>query len=331
MTNKLNHVIPCFSSLRSLTLLTGQSLSVETLAALCRFVNLQDLYIHASHLDAEEFTQAVSSPPSQSFPALRSLRIRAQRSLFRAIFDVLPHGTLESLYLETEEAAQGPSAWSPTFTLIASKAADTLIDFTLDQILDPEEMEANLSTSETYTRFALETLRPLCKLRALRRLTIDAMLLPDFADRDIDQMATWWPKLEHLDVGEAADVLEHAAHAPKITIKALHYLAKRCPNLRSLSIPLDSSECGQSDVAPSTMEDTVRQKVLERLAVGPPPPEEHITTFVRSVLEIFPCLREIECTSAETSLSVEVQTVVKEHALDVEHPKGTSDGFAGGQ
>lgn len=328
MPAKLERIIPSFSSLRSLTLLTGQSLSAETFAAISQYTSLQDIYVHASHIDADDFTQAISSHTSQPFPSLRSLRIRAQRSLFCAILDVLPHGTLESLYLETEDPAQGPSAWNTTFTLIASKASDTLVDLTLDQILDLEEMDANLSTSTTDTRLALETLQPLSKLRVLHRLTIDAMLLPDFTDRDVDQMATWWPELEHLDLGELPDVQEHAG-TPKITTKALHCLAKRCHNLRSLSIPLDSSSC--TDEPNRGAKNTARQKVLERLIVGPPPADKHIAAFVRSILEIFPGVKEIECTYGEKSLSMEVQTVFKEHPLDVEYPKGTSDGFANGQ
>lgn len=326
MATTLDHIIPSFASLRSLTLLTSSSLSVDTLAALGELGNLQDLYVHASNLDADDFTQAISLQTSQPFPVLHNLRIRAQRSLFCAILDVIPSDTLRSLYLETEESAQGPSAWNPTFTLIAAKASNTLIDVTLDQILDPEELESNLTTSGADTRFAIETLQPLGKLRALRRLTIDAMLLPDFTDRDIDQMASWWTQLEHLDLGGLPDGQDHA-EVPKITTAALRALAKRCPRLRSLSIPLDSASCSQEPCGAVV----VQQKALERLVVGPPPADEHVAAFVRSVIHIFPCVREIECASADKSLSVDVQGAGRAHALDVEHPKGTSDGFANGQ
>lgn len=332
MSAKLDHTILSFSSLRSLVLLTGSSLSAGTLAALGCFPNLQDVYIHASHISAEDFTEAISTHSrSQPFPALRSLRIRAQRSLFRAILDVIPRGSLQSLYLETEEPVQGPSAWNPTLTLIALKAADTLFDLTLDQILDPEEIEATLSTSGADTRFALETLQPLSTLRALRRLTIDAMFLPDFTDRDIDQMATWWPRLEHLDLGELSDVQEHS-EAPKLTVQALRYLAKRCPSLRDLAVPLDTSTCkAGADDHEKKDDKPVRQRALERLYVGPPPADEHISAFVRSVIDTFPCVKQIECTSPGKSFCVEVQTVFKAQSGEVEHRKGTSDGFANGQ
>lgn len=336
MSPALNGAIPSFYSLRSLVLLTGQSLTAETLASLGSFPHLQDIYVHASDIDAEDFSRAISTQAVQPFPTLRSLRIRAQRSLFRALLDVLPPNTLESLYLETEDPAQGPAAWHATFALIAAKAGRTLAALTLDQILDPEELDATLAAPGADARIALDTLAPLQGLRALRRLTIDAMLLPDFADADVDTLGRWWPALEHLDLGALPDVQDRAAPAPTLTVRALRHLAARCASLRSLTIPLDTSSCSGDDDADADAEGEhdgkeaappVRQRALQSLFVGPPPADEHIGAFVRSVLELFPCVKEIECTSAERSLSVEVQTVFK----DAAHRKGTSDGCADGQ
>ncbi|EKM50656.1 uncharacterized protein PHACADRAFT_130044, partial [Phanerochaete carnosa HHB-10118-sp] len=313
ISTAFNDIMSSFQSLRSLVLLAGNTLNTRTLAALGSLSNLQDIYVHASHVDAGDFSEAVSRHVSQPFASLRSLRIRAQRSLICAILEVLPPSTLTSLYLETEEPAQGPSAWQPTFTLIAVKAADTLVELTLDQILDPEEIMLDQSDSSD-TRFALDTLQPLSKLRALHRLTIDAMLLPDFTDEDIDQMAGWWPRLEHLNLGSLPDVQEHAENwVPKVTVEALRSLAKRCPSLRTLTIPLDVSSCKTAAVPRSgDKTSVVRQKTLERLFVGTSPAEEDIGSFVRSVVDIFPCVREIECTSAERPLSLEVQVVFKD-------------------
>jgi hypothetical protein len=335
MHPSLTAAITSFQSLRSLVLLTGQSLSAETLAGLSGMANLQNLYVHASHIDSIDFAQAVARQTTQPFRSLRDLRIRAQRSLFRAILDVLPHSTLQSLHLETEEATQGPSAWNSTFNLIVSKATDTLIELTLDQILDPEEMEASLSSSPSDTRIVLDTLQPLSKLAVLRRLTIDAMVLPDFTDRDIDQMSTWWPHLERLDLGALPDVQDHSEPlVPKLTVKALQHLAKRCASLRILTIPLDVASCKAGTVAAQHGEQTqsvVRQSALERLFVGPPPADEDVEPFVRSIVNVFPSLKELEFVSSEHSLWLEVQTMFKDHTLNVEYKKGTSDGCADGQ
>ena len=337
MHTALNRLIPSFQNLRSLVLLAGHSLSSDTLAALGSIAYLENLYVHASHIDSGDFTAAVTRRSVQPFSSLRSLRVRASRSLFCAIFDMLPRGTLRSLYLETEEAAQGPSAWHPTFALIASKTADTLIELTLDQILDPDELEATLSSAPADTRFALNTLQPLSKLRVLRRLTIDAMLLPDFSDRDIDQMAAWWPRLERLDLGFLPDVQDHGEDiVPKLTVNVLQHLAMRCPSLHTLTIPLDITTCkATNSKSVSGDEQTTRplvaQKALEKLFVGPPPADEDVNVFVRSVLDIFPCMQEIEFTSAERSLWLDVQKGFKDCAREVEGRKGTSDGCADGQ
>ena len=234
MATQLDHIVPSFASLRSLTLLTGSSVTAGTLAALGQLMDLEDLYVHASCVDADDFTRAISTQTAQPFSSLRSLRIRAQRPLFCAILDVVPRGTLSSLYLETEEAGQGPSAWHPTFTLLAAKASDTLLDLTLDQILDPEDPEANPTTPAADPRLALTALQPLAALRALRRLTLDAALPPALTDADIDTLARWWPALEHLTLGALPD---GDAEEPALTHAALATLARRCPRLRTLALP----------------------------------------------------------------------------------------------
>ncbi|GJE98077.1 hypothetical protein PsYK624_142990 [Phanerochaete sordida] len=335
VSTALSDIIPSFQSLRSLVLQTGNTLSASTLAALGTLSCLQDVYVHASHVDSGDFSEAISQQVSQPFASLRSLRIRAQRSLFRAMLDVLPCGTLTSLYLETEESAQGPSAWEPTFALIAAKAGGSLAALTLDQILDPEELPADSAPPDA--RFALDTLQPLRSLRALRRLTIDAMLLPDFTDRDVDTLARWWPRLEHLDLGAVPDVQEYAeSWAPRVTLAALRSLAKRCPGLRSLTLPLDAARCAGAPAPDDAAHDggePVRQRALQRLLVGASPADEDVAAFVRAVVAIFPGVREIECASAsaERALSLEVQSVVKAHADGPERRRGTSDGFADGQ
>ena len=121
--------------------------------------------------------------------------------------------------------------------------------------------------------------------------------------------------------------LRRTGTAPAGTSAALRALAKRCPRLRSLSLPLDTARCAQ-ELEPRDNVQEVRQEALERLLVGPPPAPAHVAAFVRGVLAVFPRVREIECASAETPLCVDVHGA---HALDVEHPKGTSDGFADGQ
>lgn len=335
MSSALDYTIPSFRSLDSLTLVTGKSLSAETLAALGLFPHLRDLCVHASHIDSDDFARAISTHTSQPFGNLQNLRIRASRSLLCTFVDVLPRHTLRSLYIETEEPAQGPTAWKTILALIALKAADTLIEFTLDQILDPQELETQLSSVGFDTRFALDTLQPLSELRALRRLTIDAMLLPDFTDRDIDEMASWWPNLEHLDIGALPDSEDRTSDwSPKLTVLALQYLAKRCPSLQTLTMPLDFSaqafpvsDAGKASDKPKV----VKQRNLRRLLVGPPPSDDRIAALVKRVAAIFPCVEEIECASAGRTLSIEVRTVDERPAGEVECCAGTPDGFANGQ
>ncbi|KAF7794945.1 hypothetical protein EIP86_006088 [Pleurotus ostreatoroseus] len=336
MTPVLDSTVRTLVSLRSLTLYTGKSLTPQTLASLASFPNLEQLSVHASHIDSSDFASALPVD-STTFPVLHTLRIRGQRALFCALLEALPTGNLRSLYLETEEPEQGLVAWRETFDLLVAKASDTLIDFTLDQILELEEMEDTIAHTESDTRLAAETLQPLGKLRALRRFTIDAMILPDFTDKDIDHIASWWPLLEQLNLGTLPGMQEHAQPwVPKVTIAALMTIAKRCPHLESLTLPLDISagECDPSNaVKPKNDTPQAPQNALRKLYVGHAGTSDYIPQFLRSVLKIFPKLLDLECITIEKTVSLDARLGA---SLQGQQDQGersgvTLDGYADGQ
>jgi hypothetical protein len=298
-------------SLHSLVLSTGNSLSARTLASFSTFPNLQRLSLHASHVNAEDFTAAL--PPTASFVALRTLRIRGSRSLIHAVLALIPRGTLQSLYIEAEDFDHDPWAWKSTFDLINSRAKDTLIDLTIDQVLEAAET-ANVITPRISP--TLDILQPLRGLAALRRFTIDVMIPLDMEDRNIDDMASWWPNIEKLDLGTVGHDTEPAQ--PKITLTALRTLA-RCQNLRSLTLPLDVS----APCKPTTEEKMISQTALRTLLIGGlPPTNVDMPAFIRHVLAIFPRVEELECTSVDKSLHVDLSS---KNAVD------TLDEFANGQ
>lgn len=339
MTPVLEGAVLSVTSLCNLVLHTGKSLTPQTLAALASFPNLAQLSVHASHIDADDFASALPLD-SATFPALHTLRIRGQRALFCAILEALPQGHLHSLYLETEEPEQGLVAWRETFDLLVAKAADTLIDFTLDQILELEEMEDTISYVESDTRLAAETLQPLSGLRAMRRFTIDAMILPDFTDKDIDRIASWWPLLEQLNLGTLPGMQEHAQPwIPKVTVAALTTLAKRCPRLETLTLPLDISAlaCKSPDEPEADGKGengpVLPQTALRKLYVGHAGASDSIPDFLRSVLQVYPKLEDLECITIEKSVSLDAQ---REASLQVQQvlggrTAGTLDGYADGQ
>ncbi|KAI0701471.1 hypothetical protein BC835DRAFT_212336 [Cytidiella melzeri] len=319
--------------LHSLVLLTGNSLTAGTLASFASFSNLQRLSVHASHIDAETFTAALS--PTASFRALNTLRIRGSRSLICAILAIIPRGTLHSLYIEAEEYDQDPLAWKPTFDLLVSNASDTLTDFTIDQILESEEMDSIAFLSVPHTRFTLETLRPLRGLTALRRLTVDVMTLPGFTDRDIDHMASWWPHLEKLDFGTLPCAIGYNASldtvSPKITLASLYSLAKHCRNLRTLILPFDTTAAINCAIE-KPHEQIQAQTALRTLVLGGlPPATEGMSPFIQHILTAFPHLEEIECTSVDRSLLVDLSTTTSAKGEDTDAFTATLDGYANGQ
>ncbi|KAI0091506.1 hypothetical protein BDY19DRAFT_930806 [Irpex rosettiformis] len=324
----LSSALSSLRSLHSLTLSTGNSLTAGTLASFASFPNLQHLSVHASSIDAEDFTAAL--PPNASFASMHTLQIRASRSLICAILAIIPRDTLHYIHIEAEEFDQDPLAWKPTFDLLTSRAADTLMDLTIDQTLNPDEMESLEFLSLRSPRFTLETLRPLYALTALQRFTLDVMILPDLTDKDIAQMASWWPHLQVLDLGTLSGGTAHNGRlvAPKITLASLRSLAKRCRNLRTLVLPLDLTV--NSYALEKKEEKIPAQTALHTLLLGGlPPADTDMSPFIRQILAIFPRLEEIECTSVDKSLYMDLSTSTGKDSMDIHAVM--MDEFANGQ
>ncbi|KAI0339629.1 hypothetical protein BDW22DRAFT_575624 [Trametopsis cervina] len=298
MGSALRNILPSLTSLRSLVLYAGRSPSATTLASLTMLPYLQSLTIHAPHIEAGEFAAALA--PAASFAGLRRLRIRGKRALVCAILSIIPRGTLRSLHLDDEEYEQEVATWLPMFDLLASKTADTLQELTIDQFKERNDV---FFLALPPSRLGLEALQPLSGLRALRVLTLGLSFTPDLTDRDIDEMATWWPHLERLDFGTTTDQV-NAFDAPKTTFAALQSFAARCPRLHALVFPLDTSAFDTPNSAPA--ETSVRQTTLRTLIVSPPPSDVGVAAFVRALLTMFPGLVEIEFTSGDKSLQVDL-------------------------
>ncbi|KAJ3556746.1 hypothetical protein NM688_g1855 [Phlebia brevispora] len=334
MTPVLERAVMSLSSLRNLILHTGKSLSAQTFALLSSFPHLEQLNVHASHIDSDDFVAALPSCTAP-FPALESLRIRGQRSLFCAVLDAIPRGNLSFLYLETEEPEQGFIAWRETFDLLVAKASDTLIEFTLDQILEPEEMEDSLAQAESDTRLAIETLRP---------LSGPAHASPVHDRRDDTPRLheqRYRPHRFLVAATRAAQSRHASRHAgtcpavdpPKSPIAALTTLAKRCPHLQSLTLPLDISVAPCDSTSDKEKDECPQpqQNALRKLYVGHAGVSDCIPAFLRSVLRIYPKLRDLECITMEKSVSFDAQASLQEHELPEDRRAGTADESADGQ
>ena len=339
MSPALDATLRSLRSLRHITLHTGRSLTPQALSFVATLPNLEHLYIHCSHIEAQDVTSFLRSP-TETFPRLHTLRVRASRELVSLIFSLLPSGRLRSLYIESEESQLDPKGWRGSFSLLAAKAATSLISLTIDRIADSvENADATpaVDAAEDPSCFTVDALQPLGALRALRHFTLDTVELSNFTDEEIDQLASWWPELATLDLGTTPGTGDRAENwMPKATVATLERLATRCPALRALTIALDATPTSAQCVVdgPAHAESCKTQLALRALHVGCPDGAEPkvFQTFTRTALRIFPNLAEIDVSTAEKSITVDITTALREDGeVAVDRTAGTEDGFADGQ
>ncbi len=157
------------------------------------------------------------------------------------------------------------------------------------------------------------------------------MILPDLTDKDIEQMASWWPRLQRLDLGTLSGSAEHDAQhpTPKITFASLRSLAKHCRDLRRLVLPLDLTATSEHKPSEAEEEKIPTQTALHTLLLGGlPAPDADMSSFIRQTLAVFPGLEEIECTSVDRSLHVDLSASAKDEA---DEDVVAMDGLANGQ
>ncbi|KAF8892240.1 hypothetical protein BD779DRAFT_1511787 [Infundibulicybe gibba] len=93
-------------------------------------------------------------------------------------------------------------------------AANTLQELSLEHHIELEEPEPN---SEIF----------------------DTTIPPDVGDADIFTLVSWWPALQHLDLGSVSSPGIH--YISKLTLACLPHIARKLPHLHSLILPIDAS------------------------------------------------------------------------------------------
>lgn len=294
-TRIANSLLKLGASLRVLTLTAGASLSPFILAGVVTFPKLEDLEVHAGHISSYELVDALKMGGDEEgvFPALRKLRVRAQPSLVELLLEKMASNKLTHLHIEAVSQPEGHRAhnWVHTFALIPAKAVSTLQELTIEHHFDlsiDNEPNSNApapaptitptpilstpspaipSTASDPTEavaWTLANLRPLERLAHLRRLVLDTTLPPSLSDADLEALAQWWPKIEHLELGGLAAEFNcgHLETTCRTTLACLRSFAKWCPKLETLVLNLDIT------TYPSDTQCGTTQLNLRNLALG---------------------------------------------------------------
>ncbi|KAK7685631.1 hypothetical protein QCA50_010392 [Cerrena zonata] len=320
ITSSLSYTIGSLTTLRSLTLLCGSTVTPRLLIEIATFPHLRDLRIQATHIDADCFRILQTNPGSTltTFPSLHNLRLQSDQPLMQAVIELLQPSTLEHLHLEAYGPALDVTAWTPIMDTLASKASYSLRTLILEHYHTGHIVDHGYSLNS----FTLLPLKSLAACRALQRFTLGTTSLINFTDRNIEEMSSWWPHLETLDLGTLPVLDEDIPYKPTLTVKSLLHLARNCTKLKDLVLSLDISAVPESD-----RQGPHARHALKSLRVGHVSDTKDVSDFIQTILSVFPSVETIECETHDGETSV----VEPGRPKESDAPRvGTEDGFANG-
>ncbi|CAA7265135.1 unnamed protein product [Cyclocybe aegerita] len=269
-SERLNRAISSFHHLRFISLKLGRSLLPQTVKEITTFSSLLELEIHAGHIDPDDLED--THRHASIFKSLRKLQIRAKASFIEHVFRHLEQDTLNHLHIELDDHSPSSISWNNIFRLICDKASNTLHHLSLEHHFELPEMTPSSSASpgtslylnpnntpnQVSPALPFSTMADLRRLKHVKHFVYDATVPPIIYDNDIKKLLSWWPNLEHFELGSVPQTEEGGLLPPfHMMMAALTTFAAKAPKLQKLVLPLpvDSVEGepdGKFSVAKST-------------------------------------------------------------------------------
>ena len=284
---QLNQAVCGLSTLKSLSLKLGTSLSTTTVINIARFPLLEELCIHADRVDADSLKESITSSSSPVFPRLQTLQIRSAIDVAAAIVEHIQSATFTRVSIEVIQ--EDDSTWTHLYSVIPTTIQAIHIDHHID--LD-ESTNDNPDTVNDHP-FTIKKLGALSKLTTLRAFTLESNAPVDFVDKDVEELTKWWPALEILDLAispywECKEQI--APWTPKLTVGCLRFVAKGWPNLERLGLPINlASELKEAQKCPFHTR-LNEFKIVPSLHDEPCTP--HIDANIAFIRNLFPSVRD---------------------------------------
>ncbi|TRM58905.1 hypothetical protein BD626DRAFT_177372 [Schizophyllum amplum] len=239
-------------------------------------------------------------------PVLRSMTVRCyehpQRCpiLSQNSFPSLQHLVFRGCWLSVVDAILASWTVRPVETISITISFGTLVSLEqlthtlrgIQEHCEPNSLlELLLHFELQYLdiwRLRLEHIAPLSHFSNLMHVVVCG---PGNFDIDEDacvQFARWWPRLERLTIGPN---IERRAARRLCPLGALHTFAIRCPNLKTLALPLTAHEV--PDIDSSLARSSARQSSLTYLKVGDAP-IENPAAVAHFLAALFPNLERAE-------------------------------------
>jgi hypothetical protein len=241
------------------------------------FPNLLDLEVHAGHIEPGEFDNIIGPQDNIPFPFLSKLHIRAKAPQIRALLRYLQPNTLRHLHIDLEDDTPSATSWAKIFELINDKAS-SLIRLRLEHHFEIPDLQVSVSADATQNAsynsvvtnydniyMNLATMETLRNLKHLRHFVCDVTIPFVVSDKDIAKIVSWWPDIEHIDLGLVPEADEIGFTWPmQLTTASLTFFAKHCSKLKRLVLPLALRDLSLP-IAPI---DTIPVNSLRSLAIA---------------------------------------------------------------
>ncbi|KAF9563097.1 hypothetical protein CPC08DRAFT_341092 [Agrocybe pediades] len=317
---RINDTIAAMSNLESASLRLGNSLLPGTLARIAMFPSLQELEVHAGHIQCNDIDETLGKESSLTFPSLRKLHIRAKSSVVEKITEMVQPDTLQHFHIELDDPAPSDSHWDVIFESISMKAATSLRHLALEhqfelpeqslptQAVDPSSIAPGVYTPPSSMQF--DSLKKLRGLSQLRHFRCDLTLPPTSCEQGLPSLLAWWPLLSHLNLGSAPDTDDNQYPVTaKLTPASLSFLSKKSVNLETLILPFVLDDLS----LPPTEEDRAQNRILNMTVSRLE--SVNAQQFAERIHSLFPALQNLEGAGDESPTWAVVKKVLHDTHL----------------
>ncbi|SJL04023.1 uncharacterized protein ARMOST_07380 [Armillaria ostoyae] len=301
---QLNSIIPSMSTLHTLLLRTGRSVTADIIASISMLPHLNYLELHAQHLEASQIEDIwCSASGPLRFPLLQNLRLRSTPDFAILILQNMQSTALHTLSLDIETRDQTTPFWLALFNVMQERFSSSLEHVSITHHLELDhDIPLNIDLINTIDFAAL---RSLARLRDLRHLHFDTTVPMDISTEDVTQMVTWWPHLKHLEMWpeSVVDCDENSPRinsgsSPRLTLDVLPVISASLPKLEFVALPVDTSAITEEAVSGLQL---LGHRNLQGISFSYPhaPDTNLLPLYLR---KLFPALRQVGHASGHDEL-----------------------------
>ncbi|KAG6818541.1 hypothetical protein H0H93_004164 [Arthromyces matolae] len=285
-SSSLSYVLE-FQELKSLTLISmGDIIDSYVLTILSEMEKLERLVIDIHNASPSLFTFQVASPLTNGFKTLKTLHVHATHATTELFLTQLGrHVQMEGLgFIFPSSNTPLPVNWESEFESLVSMVIDRWPSSLKKIIIDREWSSFVLLSLPT------RIITPFFCLPNMEHFSISEFLI-SFSDEDIENMANSWPCLKRLCIPY------HVHVSPQqLSVDTLYTLAKNCPKLEHLEIPIDIKHVPPLDLSTLEFPDPSHTPALHTLYIAN---DNHLMgtqdllLIARHLDRLFPHLRKL--------------------------------------